>query len=112
MLTHQEHFCAERLGSISSQSTPAGAITLPAEMAAVAKSAVDAGDYASTREVIRAALRDWKLERALQIEELAAPKADIAAGLADVAAGRASAFDAARILKRGTKQLTDRSPSA
>ena len=63
-------------------------ITMPAEMAAVVKSAVDAGDYASTSEVVRAALRDWKMKRALQIEELAALKADIDAGLADVAAGR------------------------
>src|ERR1700722_1219227 len=59
-------------------------ITLPVEMAAVVKSAVQAGDYASTSEVVRAALRDWKTKRALQIEELAALKADIDAGLADV----------------------------
>jgi antitoxin ParD1/3/4 len=32
-------------------------ITLPAEMAAVVKSAVEAGDYASASEVVRAALR-------------------------------------------------------
>ena len=41
-------------------------ITLPAEMAAVVKSAVESGDYASTSEVVRAALRDWKTKRALQ----------------------------------------------
>jgi antitoxin ParD1/3/4 len=87
-------------------------ITMPAEMAAVVKSAVDAGDYASTSEVVRAALRDWKMKRALQIEELAALKADIDAGLADVAAGRVKDFDAARIVARGRKLLADRSPSA
>src|SRR5271155_3259481 len=87
-------------------------ITMPAEMAAVVKSAVDAGDYASTSEVVRAALRDWKTERALQIEELAALKADIDAGLADVAAGRVKDFDAARIVERGRKLLAVRSPSA
>ena len=65
------------------------------------ESAVDAGDYASTSEVIRAALRDWKLKRAMQIEELAALKADIDFGLADVAAGRVKEFDAARIIERG-----------
>jgi putative addiction module CopG family antidote len=57
-------------------------VTMPAEMAAAVKSAVDAGDYASTSEVVRAALRDWKMKRALQIEELAALKPDIDAGLA------------------------------
>ena len=86
-------------------------ITLPAEMAAVARSAVEAGDYASTSEVVRAALRDWKTKRALQIEELAALRADIDAGLADVAAGRVKKFDAARIVERGRKLLAGRSPS-
>lgn len=86
-------------------------ITLPAEMAAVVRSAVEAGDYASTSEVVRAALRDWKTKRALQIEELAALKADIDAGLADVAVGRVKKFDAARIVERGRKLLAGRSPS-
>ena len=85
-------------------------VTMPAEMAAAVKSAVDAGDYASTSEVVRAALRDWKMKRALQIEELAALKADIDAGLADVVAGRVKDFDAARIVERGRKLLADRSP--
>jgi antitoxin ParD1/3/4 len=87
-------------------------ITMPAEMAAVVKSAVDSGDYASTSEVVRAALRDWKMKRALQIEELAALKADINAGLTDVAAGRVKNFDAGRIVERGRKLLANRSPSA
>jgi antitoxin ParD1/3/4 len=87
-------------------------VTLPAEMAAVVKTAVASGDYASTSEVIRAALRDWKLKRAAQIEELAALKADIDAGLADVAAGRVQEFDAARLVERGRKLLAARSSSA
>lgn len=86
-------------------------ITLPPEMAAVVKQAVATGDYASTSEVVRAALRDWKLKRALQIEELAALKADIETGLSDVAAGRVQDFDAERIIARGRKLLADRSPS-
>ena len=68
-------------------------VTLPRDMAAVVKSAVAEGDYASISEVIRAALRDWKVKRALQLHELAALKADIDKGLADVAAGRVKAFD-------------------
>ncbi len=86
-------------------------ITLPTEMAAVVKSAVEDGDYASTSEVVRAALRDWKTKRALQLQELAALKADIDAGLADVAAGRVKDFDAARIIERGRKLLAGRSSS-
>jgi len=85
-------------------------ITLPAEMAAVVKSAVESGDDASTSEVVRAALRDWTTKRALQLEELAALKADIDAGLADVAAGRVKKFDAARIIKRGRNCSRGRRP--
>ncbi|EJW10923.1 hypothetical protein A33M_3917 [Rhodovulum sp. PH10] len=86
-------------------------ITLPSEMAAAIKSAVEGGDYASTSEVVREAVRDWKLKRALRLQELEALKADIDKGLADVAAGRVKKFDTARIIQRGRKLLADRSPS-
>ena len=65
-------------------------ITLPADMAAVVKSAVKGGDYASTSEVVREALRDWKTKRALQLQELAGLKAEIDKGLADLAEYRAA----------------------
>jgi antitoxin ParD1/3/4 len=87
-------------------------ITMPPELAAVVKQAVATGDYASTSEVVRSALRDWKLKRALQIEELAALKTDIDKGLADIAAGRVKDLDVDRIIARGRKLLADRSPSA
>ena len=87
-------------------------ITLPSDMAATIRSAVEGGDYASTSEVVREALRDWKLRRALQLQELTALKADIDKGLADLAAGRVQDFDAERIIKRGRKLLTSRLRSA
>lgn len=80
-------------------------ITLPSEMAATVKDAVEDGDYASTSEVVREALRDWKLKRTVQLRELAALKADIDKELADVKAGRVRDFDAARIIARGKKIL-------
>src|SRR3954470_22038270 len=80
-------------------------VTLPADMAAVVKGAVDTGDYASNSEVVREALRDWKTKRALQLQELAALKADIDRGLSDVAAGRVQEFDPERIIERGRKLL-------
>jgi antitoxin ParD1/3/4 len=86
-------------------------ITLPREMAAIVKGAVEAGDYASSSEVVRAALRDWKLKRALQLEELASLKADIDLGLADIAAGRVRDFDVDRIVERGRQLLASRSSS-
>jgi antitoxin ParD1/3/4 len=87
-------------------------ITLPADMAGLVKGAVDDGDYASTSEVVREALRDWKLKRELRLHQLAELKADIDRGLADVAQGRLANFDAQRIIARGRKLSADRSTSA
>jgi antitoxin ParD1/3/4 len=87
-------------------------ITLPADMAAVVKSAVKGGDYASTSEVVREALRDWKTKRALQLQELATLKAEIDKGLTDLAEGRVQDFDADRIIERGRTLLASRFPSA
>jgi antitoxin ParD1/3/4 len=87
-------------------------ITLPADMAGVVRGAVNDGDYASTSEVIREALRDWKLKRELRLRQLAELKADIDRGLTDVAEGRIVKFDAERIIARGRKLLADRSISA
>ena len=87
-------------------------ITLPAEMAALVRGAVDEGNYASSSEVIREALRDWKTKRALQLQELEGLKADIDRGLTDLAEGRVEEFDTARIIERGRTLLAGRSRSA
>ena len=84
-------------------------ITMPTDMVATVKSAVDEGDYASASEVVREALRDWKLKRAMQRGALASLKADVAQGLADVAVGRLTDFDPDRIVGQGRKRLAARS---
>jgi antitoxin ParD1/3/4 len=81
-------------------------ITLPAEMAASVREAVDEGNYASSSEVIREALRDWKMKRAGQA--LASLRADLQVGLDDLAAGRTEPFDAEEIMKRGRELLKQR----
>ena len=86
-------------------------ITMPGDLAAVVKAAVAGGEYASTSEVMREALREWKLRRAVQSEKLAALKADIDKGLADVAAGRVSDFDVEKIKERGRQLLAARTQS-
>lgn len=86
-------------------------ITLPESMAGAVRGAVEEGAYASSSEVIREALRDWKLKRELQLQKLAALKADIERGLEDVAAGRIHDFDAKRIVERGRKLLAERTVS-
>jgi antitoxin ParD1/3/4 len=83
-------------------------ITLPSDMAAVVRGAVEDGDYASSSEVVREAIRDWKMKRALQLKELESLKADIDKGLVDVTEGRVKDFDAARIIERGRKLLAAR----
>lgn len=48
-------------------------IAVPAEMAAELRAAVEAGEYSSVSEVIRNALRDWRVRRkfeALEADEL------------------------------------------
>jgi antitoxin ParD1/3/4 len=87
-------------------------ITLPSDMADIVRGAVEDGDYASTSEVVREALRDWKMKRALQLQELAALKAEIDKGLADLAKGHVREFDAERIITRGKRLLANRSRSA
>lgn len=87
-------------------------VTLPSEMAAIVRGAVEGGNYASSSEVIREALRDWKLKQALQLQDLASLQADIDRGLTDLADGRVQEFDAARIIERGRRLLAARLPFA
>jgi antitoxin ParD1/3/4 len=61
--------------------------------------------------MLSAALRDWNLRHALQLQELAALEAEIDRGLTDLVEGRVQAFDAGRIIERGRQLLASRSPS-
>jgi antitoxin ParD1/3/4 len=83
-------------------------ITLTPELSDTIKTAVTEGDYASASEVIREALRDWKVRRELRQEELAALKADIDQALDEVAAGQLAEFNAKRIVERARKLLAAR----
>jgi antitoxin ParD1/3/4 len=87
-------------------------ITLPAEMAGLVKGAVDEGAYASTSEVIREALREWRSRREIQMQQLAALKADIARGLADAREGRLVPYDRERIVERGRRLSANGANSA
>jgi antitoxin ParD1/3/4 len=83
-------------------------ITLTPELTETIKAAVNEGDYASASEVIREALRDWKVRRELRQEELAALKADIDQGLGEIVAGRLAEFNSERIVERARKLLVAR----
>jgi len=81
-------------------------ITMPAEMAATLKATVAEGQYASTSEVVREAVRDWTRARDVERRELEAlreairigdesgpsiPAAQVYAELRQLIAARASA---------------------
>ena len=87
-------------------------ITLTPEMAQAVRGAVEAGEYASTSEIIREALRDWRHKRALQEQEFADLRAKVQEGLDDIAAGRVHDFDAERIIRKGEERLKGRDASA
>lgn len=56
-------------------------ITMPAELAETLRQAVTGGEYASTSEVVREALRDWTRRRDVERQDLEALRAAIRAGL-------------------------------
>jgi antitoxin ParD1/3/4 len=45
-------------------------IALTPEIAALVREAVETGEYASSSEVVREALRDWKRKRSLERQEM------------------------------------------
>ena len=87
-------------------------ITLTAEMAEAVRMAVQAGEYASSSELIREALRDWRHKRALQEQELQELRTKVQQGLSDIEEGRVRDFDPERIIRKGEKQLQNPEPSA
>ena len=58
-------------------------ITLPAEMVAVIKEQVEAGRYASTSDMLRAAMRRWMQEEEERVARIAEIRAEIAESIAD-----------------------------
>jgi antitoxin ParD1/3/4 len=86
-------------------------ITLTADMAEDVRAAVQAGDYASSSEIVRDALREWRHSRLLRQNEIERLKRDIGLGLADIEAGRIHDYDPEKIVSKGKKQLKDRSNS-
>ena len=56
-------------------------ITMPAEMAETLRQTVAGGEYASTSEVVREALREWTRRRDAERQDLEALRAAIRAGL-------------------------------
>ena len=77
-------------------------IALPADMATLVRKAVETGDYASSSEVIREALREWKARRAARSEAVSELRRLWEEG---IDSGRSAALDVAAIKKRGRQRL-------
>ena len=71
-------------------------------MATLVRKAVETGDYASSSEVIREALREWKARRAVRSEAVSELRRLWEEG---IDSGRSAALDMAAIKKRGRQRL-------
>jgi antitoxin ParD1/3/4 len=86
-------------------------ITLTSEMVETVRGAISEGDYASTSEVVREALRDWQTKRYVRQQELETLRAGVRRGDADLAAERVRDFDPENIIRKGEERLAGRAPS-
>lgn len=79
-------------------------VVLPEPVARSIKAAVDAGDYASTSEVVREALRLWENRREHRARDLEALRAAYRDGKAS---GAPRPLDTDRILREADERLRD-----
>lgn len=86
-------------------------IALTVEQIAALRAAVDAGEYATTSEVIREALRDWQLKRELQQQEVRRIRQLWQEGLASGSAGELD-MKALRREARGRLAASKTAPDA
>lgn len=81
-------------------------VALTPELAAKVRQVIESGDYASTSEVIRVAIRDWAERRELRAAKLAELRAVVDQGLASgIAPRRRSAEE---IIADGRRRLDER----
>jgi antitoxin ParD1/3/4 len=77
-------------------------IALPADMVTLVRKAVETGDYSSSSEVIREALREWKARRAARSEAVSGLRRLWEEG---IASGRGAALDMGAIKRRARQRL-------
>ena len=79
-------------------------IALTGEQVASLKAAVSSGEYATTSEIVREALRDWQFKRELRREEVERLRQLWDEGKAS---GPARPFDIERVIANGRARLKD-----
>jgi antitoxin ParD1/3/4 len=76
-------------------------VALTAEQLAALKAAVDTGEYATTSEIVREAIRDWQMKRQLRKEDVERLRLLWDEGKAS---GPAKPLDLTRVKRRGRAQ--------
>jgi antitoxin ParD1/3/4 len=77
-------------------------VALTGEQVATLKAAVDAGEYATTSEIIREAIRDWQFKRELRQDDVKRLQRLWDEGKAS---GKAKPFDVERTIARAKSRL-------
>lgn len=79
-------------------------VALPTDMLELVRKAVETGDYATTSEVIREALREWKARRESRAKALAEVRRLVQEGLDS---GEWKPFDVEEIKREGRRRLAE-----
>ncbi len=79
-------------------------VTMPEEMAAKMRAAVESGEYATTSEIVREALRDWEEYQERRRAKLERLRAEIAKGMVGEGRPMEDVFDD---LEQYVRQLVD-----
>ncbi len=79
-------------------------IALSADMVTLVRNAVETGDYASSSEVIREALREWKARRAARVDAIRELRRLWDEGLDS---GRSAELDMKAVKSRARQRLHD-----
>jgi len=83
-------------------------VSLSSDLAEMVREAVAGGGYTSSSEVIREALRDWKVKQSVQAVELERLRTAWAQGVEDLDSGRYTQIDTADDLKAVTSDIEKR----
>ena len=75
-------------------------ITVTSDLVTDMKAAIADGDYASVSEIVRDALRDWRVKRLGEQQKLAELRAIVEEGFADLVDRRVSELDPGEIIAR------------
>ncbi len=84
-------------------------VALTGEQIAALKAAVEAGEYATTSEIVREAIRDWQFKRELRQEDLKRLRQLWNEG---VASGPAKPLDFAELRREARQRITTPGKSA